>query len=255
MKPNISETSYGYALTDELINRQNMTINSAPIFPTLYQEGQNGGGYDLLLDRPGLPLFLQFKLSDYLSRSNASEMNTFNNPYYRMYITKRNHSNQHQMLHELELNNDLNEVFYTAPLFHEPEELNDAYLNGNVSNRSLWINPSQIGLLPDDEQHYVVFDSPTNWYMCSEPKKMDFIVTFEKMNDDLKHNLQTNGNKFTREYVNDLSYYIEEISQTKIDISQGVKNHAKQALENSHPIQKISFYSRVFLNSEFYVVG
>lgn len=255
MKPNISETSYGYALTDELINRQNMPINSAPIFPTLYQEGQNGGGYDLLLDRPGLPLFLQFKLSDYLSRSNASEMNIFNNPYYRMYITKRNHSNQHQMLHELELNNDLNEVFYTAPLFHEPEELNDAYLNGNVSNRSLWINPSQIGLLPDDEQHYVVFDSPINWYMCSEPKKMDFNVTFEKMNDELISNLQRNGDKFTREYVSDLSFYIEEISQTKIDISQSVKNHAKQALENSHPIQKISFYSRVFLNSEFYVVG
>ena len=256
MKPNISETSYGYALTDELIHRQNMPINSAPIFPTLYQEGQNGGGYELLLDRPGLPLFLQFKLSDYLSRLNASEMNLFNNnPYYRMYITKRNHSNQHQMLHELELNNDLNEVFYTAPLFHKPEELNDAYLNGNVSNRSLWINPSQIGLLPDDEQHYIVFDSPRNWYMCSEPKKMDFNVTFEKMNDEVVNNLQRNGDKFTREYVNDLSSYIEEISQTKIDISQNVKNHAKQILENSHPIQKISFYSRVFLNSEFYIVG
>ena len=255
MKPNISETSYGYALTDELINRQNMPINSAPIFPTLYQEGQNGGGYDLLLDRPGLPLFLQFKLSDYLSRTNASEMNIFNNPYYRMYITKRNHSNQHQMLHELELNNELNEVFYTAPLFHEPEELNDAYLNGNVSNRSLWIHPSQIGLLPDDEQHYVVFDSPTNWHMCSEPKKMDFNVTFEKMTDELIQNLHKNGDKFTREYVRDLSFYIEEISQTKIDISQNLKNHAKQALSNSHPIQKISFYSRVFLNSEFYIVG
>lgn len=255
MKPNISETSYGYALTDELIHRQNMPINSAPIFPTLYQEGQNGGGYDLLLDRPGLPLFLQFKLSDYLSRSNASEMNTFDNPYYRMYITKRNHSNQHQMLHELELNNDLNEVFYTAPLFHEPEELNDAYLNGNVSNRSLWINPSQIGLLPDDEQHYVVFDSPTNWYMCSEAKKMDFNVTFEKMTDELIQNLYKNGDKFTKEYVRDLSFYIEAISQTKIDISQNLKNHAKQALANSHPIQKISFYSRVFLNSEFYIVG
>ena len=45
LKPNISETSYGYALTDELIHRQNMSINSAPIFPTLYQEGQDGARF------------------------------------------------------------------------------------------------------------------------------------------------------------------------------------------------------------------
>ena len=57
MKPNISEFSYGYALTDELIHRREININSAPIFPSLYEEGQNGGGYDLFLDRPGLPLF------------------------------------------------------------------------------------------------------------------------------------------------------------------------------------------------------
>ncbi len=255
MKPNISETSYGYALTDELIHRQNIPINAAPIFPTLYQEGQAGGGYDLLLDRPGLPLFLQFKLSDYLSRANALEMHIFNNPYYRIYITKRNHSNQHQMLYELELNNELNEVFYTAPLFHEPEELNHAYLNGNVSNRSLWIKPSDIGLLVDDDQHYVVFDSPTNWYMCSEPKKMDYNVTFEYMSKELKKNLKDKGNEFTKEYIDNLSLYIEEISQTKIDISQDIKNQAKRILVDSHSIQKISFYSRVFLNTEFYIVN
>ena len=182
-------------------------------------------------------------------------MDIFNNPYYRMYITKRNHSNQHQMLHELELNNNLNEVFYTAPLFHEPEELNNAYLNGTVSNRSLWIKPSDIGLLIDDEQHYVVFDSSINWYMCSEPNKMDINVTFEHMNNELKSSLENKGNQFTKEYVDDLSSYIEEISQIKIDISQDIKNQAKRILVDSHSIQKISFYSRVFLNTEFYIVS
>ena len=64
MKPQISEFSYGYALTDELIHWHGTNLTAAPIFPSLYQEGQVGGGYDLMLQRPGLPLFLQFKLAD-----------------------------------------------------------------------------------------------------------------------------------------------------------------------------------------------
>jgi len=43
MKPQISEFSYGYALTDELIHWHGTNLTAAPIFPSLYQEGQVGG--------------------------------------------------------------------------------------------------------------------------------------------------------------------------------------------------------------------
>ena len=49
MKPNISEFIYGYALTSELISWHGTSITAAPVFPSLYQEGQAGGGYDVML--------------------------------------------------------------------------------------------------------------------------------------------------------------------------------------------------------------
>lgn len=73
MKPNISEFSYGYALTDELVHASGITITGAPVFPSLYSEGQAGGGWDVRIDRPGVPLFLQFKLSDKMKRGNCRE--------------------------------------------------------------------------------------------------------------------------------------------------------------------------------------
>jgi len=40
MKPQVSEFSYGYALTGELIHWQGTNLTAVPISPSLYQEGQ-----------------------------------------------------------------------------------------------------------------------------------------------------------------------------------------------------------------------
>lgn len=136
MKPMISEFSYGYTLTEELASGILGPIVGAPIFPSLYQEGQPGGGYDLELPREGAPLFLQFKLSHYLKRSNANEWNYFSSAYYRMHLRPPLYSDQHELLIELEQSG--NEVYYVAPMFHRAEELNDAYTTRNVFNRSVF---------------------------------------------------------------------------------------------------------------------
>src|SRR5215472_9386227 len=100
MKPNISEFSYGYAVVDELIHWLGTPVKAAPVFPSLYQEGQDGGGWDVKLDRGGIPLFLQFKRSDGMKARSATEWRneSYSNPYYRMYLRKRNHSIKHEML-------------------------------------------------------------------------------------------------------------------------------------------------------------
>lgn len=45
MTPSISEFSYGYAVTNEVVKLLGTSIAGAPQFPTLYAEGQAGGGY------------------------------------------------------------------------------------------------------------------------------------------------------------------------------------------------------------------
>ena len=55
MTPEISEFSYGFALTNEIVAWVPLKI--ARVFPSLIEEGKKGG-YDLMLDMPGVPLYL-----------------------------------------------------------------------------------------------------------------------------------------------------------------------------------------------------
>ena len=47
MRSQISEFSYGYALTEKLVNRTGDLIGAAPLFPSLREEGKAGNGYDV----------------------------------------------------------------------------------------------------------------------------------------------------------------------------------------------------------------
>jgi len=148
MKSLISEFSYGFALTNEIVGWQQ--LDTAPIFPSLIQEGQAGGGYDLHLDYPGLPVFLQFKRSDCMKGGNAREYQLIQNlrrPYHRFEITDASTSEQHRMLIDLEDNTNI--VLYAAPRFHTPEQFNQAWQHQTVSSRSIFVSPNEIGNLPN----------------------------------------------------------------------------------------------------------
>lgn len=168
MTPEISEFSYGFSLTHELVGKFG-PLRAAPIFPSLIEEGRAGGGYDVNLNAPGLMLYLQFKRSDCMIRRSAREIRdgaTLTVPFYRMKITERSRSAQHEML--LDLDDGTNEVFYAAPRFHTPHELNNAWHHSTVARRSIFVKPKDIGNL-DDRAHHIAFDN-THAYLCSEPK-------------------------------------------------------------------------------------
>lgn len=65
-------------------------------------------------------------------------------------------------------------VFYYAPGFHLPAELNDAYLKNEVLGRSAFFRPKAIGSLDDDE-HFVCFNvrSSYGYRYSSEPIKIE----------------------------------------------------------------------------------
>jgi hypothetical protein len=123
----LSEFSYGYALTEQLTRSGSETLIAAPIFPSLFAEGQPDAGYDVQIPFPVAPLFLQFKLSHRMQRRSAAEYGLFNGPYYRMHIRPSRFSSQHAALLKLEQRGE--NVFYAAPHFHTTPELNVAYLS------------------------------------------------------------------------------------------------------------------------------
>lgn len=170
MDPDISEFSYGFALTSELVARFGLKRAGAPEFATQHAEAKKGGGWDMKL--PALPIFLQFKRSDPMVRNTAQEARAFScMPFFRMYLRRRIHSNQHQLLLELEKEGNL--VLYAAPGFSKPSELNAVYSADRVAVQSIFVRPSAIGPLSDDEKHWVAFQVvPRLAYWCSEPKRI-----------------------------------------------------------------------------------
>ncbi len=164
--PYFSEFSYGYALTENLVTGQGSTVMIAPIFPSLIEEGQ--AGFDVLISRPSIPMFLQFKLAHQMTRKTAweAQRGDFDPPFYRMHLRCTAQSNQHSLLLALEEEGD-NEVLYAAPAFHTRAQLNEAYSQGDVWNRSFTLKPSQIGPLTA-EDHHVAFQFPGRWRTYSE---------------------------------------------------------------------------------------
>ena len=146
-------------------------MRAAPIFPSLRQEGAPDGGYDVELNFPGFPLFLQFKVSEYMTRNSAREAGWVPIPFYRFAIRCIGDLNQHNMLVNLEKRRGT--VFYVASGLRNKVDFDLSFCRRIVADRSLWVPPSAIGQIPDQDQHRVVFfDLSPDTYFFSNPRKI-----------------------------------------------------------------------------------
>ena len=257
MEPLFSEFSYGYALTQEFAAGRFGNLIGAPVFPSLYQEGQRGGGYDVVLPFMGAPLFLQFKLSHYLWRSNASEWAVFNSAYYRMYLRPLRHSPQHDLLMQLEA--DSNEVYYAAPAFHTVDELNSAYIAGNVIDRTAFFSPSDIGPL-DINQHYLVFQAGTVAHLYSEKQRTLDRFYFGKNFVDARYTiLMERKAKIDDHFFDRISNQIIEIVQKRKYKVNRLKEFQASLPEKGRSLMDKAYFatylSRVFLDSELFIIS
>lgn len=256
MRPNISEFSYGYAITEELVHWHGTRITAAPVLPSLYHEGQPGGGWDVMLDRTGILLFLQFKLSDRMTRRSAYECQQgwFSPPFYRMHIRPARFSDQHEML--LDLENIGNEVYYSTPAFHEPWELNQAYLSHNVKNRSVWIRPSWIGPLPDEWDHCVAFQQPGTKRFHSESRMIEDKADFESFTAKIASSLKDKGAfALTNKNLLYIAEQLTEISRKKRDISAESYKMTREETKSWSALKRIAFYSNMFLGVQLFIVN
>lgn len=169
MKPDISEFSYGFALTSELVDRYGVRSAGAPIFPNLQEEGKPGGGFDVEI--PAIAVFLQFKLSHRMERESAMNATTIGVPHYRFELRPLKHSDQHNLL--LDLAGAGNQVYYAAPEFHQVPELNNCFAARTVAANTAFFSPMDIGALPDKDEHFVAFRSGSSFaWMFSDPKEV-----------------------------------------------------------------------------------
>ena len=171
MRPNFSEFSYGYALTEALVGGRQHLVR--PNFPTQVEEGKSG--YDLQLDCPGYPLFLQFKVCDGMKTRGAKELSKFQLPlrlpFLRMNLMPAGRSKQHSLLSKLESQGET--VFYAAPRFYEDNEFASHYRKREIICHTAFVSPSAIGPLPNDKEHHVAFEcmARQGWFL-SDPREV-----------------------------------------------------------------------------------
>lgn len=260
MKPDFSEFSYGYAVTEELVFLHRAAIVAAPMFPSLYDEGKPGGGYDVKIPISGRPVFLQFKLSDQLERTNSKEHKSglLGVPYYRMHIRPAKHSDQHSLLLDLEDSGET--VFYIAPEFHLPAELNSFYLSRTVVFNSAAYSPQAIGPMPDDDEHYVVFERGTAMgYRCSDEAK-------EVLKFSLSQGLQSVLNRRGKPSRDLGESGLRDISQRMLDVldrgEKRIHGRAKsidipglrKIIDSRSPIESIGYMARTFFDAELIIL-
>jgi hypothetical protein len=259
MDPTFSEFSYGYALTRDLASGRFGSLTAAPVLPSLVREGQAGGGYDIHLPFAGAPLFLQFKLSHLLRRSNALEWRQYRSAYYRMYLRPLRHSDQHNLLLALQIMD--NQVYYVAPEFHTVEELNDAYASRNVHERSAYFSPVDIGTLPTANQHYLTFSRSSNdaFLWSKDPRQLKVSHSSKDFADTLTTYVREKGVKIDNLTFEHLAGDMIEILDSRARQTDSLKQFRAQIASQKERIRETSYFAaylaRLFFDAELFIVG
>jgi len=174
----ISEFTFGFGFLSEQTQRHWKDLRVAPVLPSLQQEQHEG--WDAQLPLTAADYYYQFKLSDYLERTNAKFITdgTYTAPHYRIALHKRNWNQQHQRLKVHSTKNP--NTYYVAPEFYSVGAFNSAFLNKQLLNRSRLIPLGDCKYIADNEQHYITFrsGSPT-WTFHSDPETHGTSVTGE----------------------------------------------------------------------------
>ena len=192
MQLEYTEFSFGYAFTENLIRSALSGPRGAPFFPNLVQEAQLG--YDVHIDLPGCPLYLQFKLPELMVRNSAMEISSYSLPdidipFFRMYLMKRNRSKQHKRLIKLE-EKFPNAVYYATPIMENVSAFNTAYNSATVHRRSIFFSPEDIGPLPDDEQHVIAYRDGLDYaWLCSKPNEIS-VLQYEDISGKLRDSFE-----------------------------------------------------------------
>jgi hypothetical protein len=151
----ISEFTFGYAFLYEQTQENWGNLRVAPILPNLQQEQEEG--WDAHLPLNGIDFYYQFKLSDHLSRRNATFIadGTYTTAYYRLAFHRKNNNQQHQRLRDLSQANP--NTYYVAPEFNTINDFNASFLARQIKDRSRMIPVEDCDDVFDGEQHYITF--------------------------------------------------------------------------------------------------
>ncbi len=157
-QPDFSEFTFGYAVTRHL---EGMLTGRRvlPNFPTQPEEAD--AGYDVDFLAHGVPLFVQYKRSEVMTRRSATEHKLhpgqWGKPIYRMHLHGHNGYRQHYLMQALE--DDGNMAVYITSQVGSKAMLNQHHEAGRIMDGARMFLPSEIVLPSVHERHHVSFQA------------------------------------------------------------------------------------------------
>jgi hypothetical protein len=168
----ISEFTFGYAFLYEQTQANWGDLKAAPVLPSLKQEEEEG--WDARLPLNATDFYYQFKLSEHLSRGNATYLKdgTYNTPYYRVWLHRRDGNRQHRRLRQHCIENP--NTFYVAPEFNSLEYFHERFLARQITQNCRIIPLTDCNEINDGERHCFTFQQgDPAWILHSEPNRRE----------------------------------------------------------------------------------
>jgi hypothetical protein len=249
MRSELSEFSYGFAITAELRDLFWPWVVEAPVFPTLRNEARLG--WDVSFPVVGRSIFLQFKVAEAMTRRSAAEWNDYLAPYYRFPLHRLSRSNQHNLLRTLALTEPF--VFYVGPRFYRLPEFNGYYRGATVANESAWIPLLSLPTISDDLQHHITYRTGLDVRFAS-PEAEPIGKTFdgEGWRAYLRNALLKERKEMTIETFGHLrATLLDVLGRERVPYKPEL---ATDVMEAFQVFKDIAYLSRTFFGAEFLLV-
>lgn len=177
MDAQFSEIQLAYSITREIEDRvvfSNLKMG-IPVMSNRREEAE--GDYDTTYQGKLAAVFLQYKLPEYMIRSNAKEWEEMGKKeYYRVQIYPNDQSPQHNYLCSLAQKDARNKVYYCAPAFVKYSDYELLHRIFNVAEHSVFVDCNHLPKISGNERHNICYQiSPKRMVMHSETRTLEIM--------------------------------------------------------------------------------
>ena len=183
MDAQFSEFQFAYSITGEIEDRivfSNLKMG-IPVRSSLREEEE--GEYDQTYTGKVAAVFLQYKLPEYMIRSNAREWEEMGEQeYYRFQIYPEDQSPQHSYLRSIAEKDPRNKVFYCAPAFVKYSDYELLHSIRNVAEHSVFVNCGNLAKVEGNKKQNICYQIyPQRMVTQLQTKELEIIQGWHRV--------------------------------------------------------------------------
>lgn len=232
MSPGFSERTFEFCFNAEYCQINSGILATHPHIPSQNQEKDLGYDVEFLIRTREFTtsVFFQHKVPYFAEQRagrNARFFDAHGGPYFRFGVDR----DQHNLLYDLSIARG--NTYYCSPCYNVSTELAQAYRTVTVAQRSLLLDPFDVGRITDDERHNTTY-SPSG----------DF-ATLHSESRSFEHSFRGAGERAPR--LKPLRVTLDMVSEHAEELSRRVDAVAQHGVEEARSNRTDVQYVQVML--------